>query len=131
MTGINQVVAKIASSSQSQASGLAEINTAMEDMDQVTQQNASLAEEYTAASRALAQETTKLSKLVEQFKLHDQRESSLRESSLRRELREAAPHAFAKPQRPAPAPSAPARSIRSAPRISSVAATDDNSWAEV
>ncbi len=120
VTEINDVVAEIASSSQNEANSLAEVNTAMRDMDQATQQNASQAEEYTAASRALAQETTKLSDLVEQFKIDDQREASLR-----RELREAAPHAFAKPQRPAPT-----RSARSAARIKSVGATADDSWAE-
>ncbi len=120
VTEINDVVAEIASSSQNEANSLAEVNTAMRDMDQATQQNASQAEEYTAASRALAQETTKLSNLVEQFKIDDQREASLR-----RELREAAPHAFAKPQRPAPT-----RSARSAARIKSVGATADDSWAE-
>ena len=125
VTEINLVVAEIASSSQNQANGLAEINTVMHDMDQMTQQNASMAEEYTAAGRSLAQETTKLSDLVEQFKLHDQREASLRQ-----ELREAAPHAFAKPQRPAPAVSAPTRSVRSAARIKAVGAADDDSWAE-
>jgi methyl-accepting chemotaxis protein len=95
---INRVVAEIASGSQNQANGLAEINTAMRDMDQVTQQNASMAEEYTAASRSLAQESIRLSELVDQFKLRDQRRGSLRQ-----ELREAAPHAFAKPPRPAAA----------------------------
>jgi methyl-accepting chemotaxis protein len=46
VTEINRVVAEIASSSQSQANSLAEIDTAMREMDQVTQQNASMAEEY-------------------------------------------------------------------------------------
>ena len=36
MTEINDVVAEIASSSQNEANSLAEVNTAMRDMDQAT-----------------------------------------------------------------------------------------------
>jgi methyl-accepting chemotaxis protein len=120
---INRVVAEIAEGSQDQANGLAEVNTAVSHMDQATQENASMAEESTAASHTLAQETAKLSNLVAQFKLRDQREASLS-----RELREAAPHAFAKPPRPAPV--AQQRSAAPAARIETVRAAHDDTWVE-
>ncbi|WP_164738166.1 methyl-accepting chemotaxis protein [Frigidibacter oleivorans] len=48
-------VAEMAASAEEQASGLAEINIAVNDLDQVTQQNAALFEETTAASRGLTE----------------------------------------------------------------------------
>jgi hypothetical protein len=48
---------------------LNEVNSAINQMDQVTQQNAAMVEQSTAASHALAQEATELSRLVAQFKV--------------------------------------------------------------
>ncbi|MBZ4022422.1 hypothetical protein CKO11_08125 [Rhodobacter sp. TJ_12] len=48
-------VSKIASSAREQSSGLNEINNAMIQLDQVTQQNAAMFEETTAAAQALSQ----------------------------------------------------------------------------
>jgi methyl-accepting chemotaxis protein len=61
---INSVVGEIAASAQEQATGLQQINIAVNQMDQTTQQNAAMAEEATAASRSLSQETGQLSGLV-------------------------------------------------------------------
>lgn len=66
---INGLVVKIAASAQNQASGLAEVNAAIGDMDKATQQNAAMVEESTAASHSLASEANILSGLVERFKL--------------------------------------------------------------
>jgi len=66
---INTVVAAIAASAQEQATGLAQVNTAVTQMDQVTQQNAAMVEESTAASHALSQETVQLSRLIAQFQV--------------------------------------------------------------
>ena len=48
---IDAVIATIAASAQEQANGLAEVNTAVSAMDQVTQQNAAMVEQSTAAFR--------------------------------------------------------------------------------
>jgi methyl-accepting chemotaxis protein len=61
-------VAEIASSSLQQSSSLAEINGAMTQLDQVTQQNAAMFEETSAASHALRQEAQALLHLMEQFR---------------------------------------------------------------
>jgi methyl-accepting chemotaxis protein len=50
-------VADIAASAQEQATGLQQVNTAVNQMDQVTQQNAAMVEQATAASHGLAQES--------------------------------------------------------------------------
>ena len=47
--------------------GLAEINTAVNQIDQVTQQNAAMVEESTAASHAMKAEAESLASLVAQF----------------------------------------------------------------
>ena len=66
---LSTIVSEIAASAQEQAAGLDQINTAINQMDQVTQQNAAMVEESTAASRALARETEELSGLVGRFQL--------------------------------------------------------------
>jgi methyl-accepting chemotaxis protein len=66
---INAVVAEIAASAKEQATGLAEVNTAVNQMDQVTQQNAAMVEQTTAASHALAQEAEELGNLVARFEV--------------------------------------------------------------
>ena len=62
-------VAEISASAQEQASGLDQVNTAINQMDQVTQQNAAMVEESTAASRALASETDELMRLIGHFQV--------------------------------------------------------------
>jgi methyl-accepting chemotaxis protein len=66
---ISGLVGEIASSAREEAQGLAEVNTAVNQMDQVTQQNAAMVEEATAASRMLAEETKELSRLVGRFSI--------------------------------------------------------------
>jgi methyl-accepting chemotaxis protein len=66
---INSLMDAIAVSAREQSTGLAEVNTAVNQMDQTTQQNAAMVEQSTAASAALASEATNLRGLVGQFKL--------------------------------------------------------------
>lgn len=66
---INRHVAAIVDSAQEQSSGLQQINTAVNQMDQDTQQNAAMVEETTAASHSLAREVGSLNQLLSQFKL--------------------------------------------------------------
>jgi len=64
---INRLVGEIAASAKEQATGLAEVNTAVNQMDQVTQQNAAMVEQATAASHSLTQDAEELARLVGQF----------------------------------------------------------------
>lgn len=64
---INDLVSQIAASAEEQSIGLQEVNTTVVQMDQVTQQNAAMVEQSTAASRQLADETTNLQALVGRF----------------------------------------------------------------
>lgn len=67
VTEINTIVSEIASGAKEQSVGLQEINTGVSQMDHVTQQNAAVVEETTAASHGLAREIEKLLELVSRF----------------------------------------------------------------
>ena len=67
--GINGIVSEIAASAREQAIGLAEVNTAVNQMDQVTQQNAAMVEQSTAATHGLSGEASQLATLVGRFNL--------------------------------------------------------------
>ena len=69
---LSGVVSEIAASAQEQASGLQQVNTAVNQMDQVTQQNAAMVEEATAASHALAGEADGLARLISRFEVGEQ-----------------------------------------------------------
>lgn len=66
---ITGLVTEIAASAREQSTGLSEVNSAVNQMDQVTQQNAAMVEQSTAASHGLAQEAEELGRLVGRFRL--------------------------------------------------------------
>jgi len=107
---INSIVAEIAAGAKEQATGLAEINSAINQMDQVTQQNAAMVEESTAASYSLSEETSQLTNLIGQFRVGE----GNAEDTMRRELRKVAPHAFKAPA------AAPSRAKQGAPAAKAV-----------
>ncbi|WP_246103150.1 methyl-accepting chemotaxis protein [Rhizobium straminoryzae] len=69
VVAINTQLDAIATSAREQSVGLSEVNTAVNQMDQVTQQNAAMVEEATAASSHLAGEADKLRVLIASFQL--------------------------------------------------------------
>jgi methyl-accepting chemotaxis protein len=66
---INQHMDAIATSAREQSVGLSEVNTAVNQMDQVTQQNAAMVEEANAAGATLANEAARLRTLIAGFQL--------------------------------------------------------------
>jgi methyl-accepting chemotaxis protein len=66
---LDSLVGDIATAAQEQATGLNQVNTAVNQMDQLTQQNAAMVEESTAASHSLAGEAEELARLVGQFRI--------------------------------------------------------------
>lgn len=65
---INDHVHSIATASREQSTGLSEVNGAVNQMDQTTQQNAAMVEQSTAATSKLADEAVNLGNLVARFK---------------------------------------------------------------
>jgi methyl-accepting chemotaxis protein len=69
IVAINQHMDAITTSSREQSIGLTEVNTAVNQMDQVTQQNAAMVEEANAAGATLANEAARLRDVVARFNL--------------------------------------------------------------
>jgi len=72
IVAVNEHMQAIAASAREQSTGLGEVNAAINQMDQVTQQNAAMVEESNAASATLAQETNRLRQLIGRFQLGGQ-----------------------------------------------------------
>ncbi|WP_454859202.1 methyl-accepting chemotaxis protein [Rhizobium binxianense] len=68
---VSQRVAGIATASRDQANALAEVNSSVNEMDQMTQHNAAMVEETNAATRQLADEASDLMLIISQFRLPD------------------------------------------------------------
>jgi methyl-accepting chemotaxis protein len=66
---VTDVMAEIASSSREQAAGIEQVNRAITLMDDVTQQNAGLVEEASAAAQALTEQATSLTKLIAHYRV--------------------------------------------------------------
>jgi methyl-accepting chemotaxis protein len=113
---INANVGSIVVSSREQSTGLHEINTAVNQMDQGTQRNAAMVEQTNAASHSLAQQAGALMQLLAQFKL-DEKGNNIRPATAS-----------------SPAIASPARSMRT--RLASAlggkatAAAAEQEWSE-
>jgi len=66
---LHGMVAEIVASAQEQASALAEVNAAINQMDQTTQQNAAMVEQSTAASHNLLRDAAELHRLIRRFQV--------------------------------------------------------------
>ncbi|KGF68859.1 hypothetical protein LL06_14140 [Hoeflea sp. BAL378] len=77
---INSHIESIATAAREQATGLQEVNSAVSQMDQVTQQNAAMVEETTAVTHRLASEADGLSMLVSRF-VTDRSSDAVRQTS--------------------------------------------------
>jgi methyl-accepting chemotaxis protein len=73
---VTDIVAEIAAASQEQSSGIDQVNRAVTQMDNVTQQNAALVEEAAAASRAMLEQAEQLSLQVTYFRLEEEHEKA-------------------------------------------------------
>ncbi|RWX76869.1 methyl-accepting chemotaxis protein [Neorhizobium lilium] len=73
---INDHIHSIAVASREQATGLGEVNSAVNQMDQVTQQNAAMVEETSAATSKLASEANSLFDLISHFQIGEDAHSA-------------------------------------------------------
>ena len=68
---ISQLISEMAEGAAEQSTGLSEVNIGMSQLDQVTQQNAAMVEEATAAGHTLNSDAVTLSELVARFQVGD------------------------------------------------------------
>jgi len=73
---VSDLVSSISTSAEQQANGLQQVNTAVSEMDGVTQQNAAMVEQATAAARSLAEEADSLARQVAGFQIETKPERS-------------------------------------------------------
>jgi methyl-accepting chemotaxis protein len=66
---VTDIMSEIAAASTEQSTGIEQVNTAVAQMDQVTQQNAALVEQATAAAQAMADQADSLKAAVAMFRL--------------------------------------------------------------
>lgn len=78
VTAMNATVAEIAAAAREQATSLREVSAAGDQMDKVTQQNAAMVEQTTAAAQSLTQETENLAELLYRFRTSSARASENR-----------------------------------------------------
>jgi methyl-accepting chemotaxis protein len=100
--GINSLIREISASASEQAIGLKEINQAMNQMDQVTQQNAAMVEETTAASVTLNDEAQTLKQLVMRFRVTGSGNASALRSTAQQMRASAAAPSYRQAAAPAP-----------------------------
>ena len=73
---INASIGDIATLSREQSTGISEINSSINEIDRMTQQNAAMVEETTAATSQLKAEAENLAHLLSMFKIEDRRMAS-------------------------------------------------------
>jgi methyl-accepting chemotaxis protein len=66
---VSDMIGEITAASSEQSDGIGQVNTAVANLDQMTQQNAALVEESAAASESLKEQARTLAHLVSTFKL--------------------------------------------------------------
>jgi len=127
VTGImNEIVA----STREQASGIAQVNGAIVQMDGMTQQNAALVEESAAATRAMHEQAAALEELVAVFEIEPSEAASTYEPPIASTAPAPAPRALPLPASPSAARMPrPQPSERPGPRPGIAAATADD-WEE-
>jgi methyl-accepting chemotaxis protein len=72
---VADIVAEIASASQEQSTGIDQINKALTQMDEVTQQNSALVEENAASAKTLEHQSEAMNEKVAFFRLEDSAET--------------------------------------------------------
>ena len=120
--GINGLIRQISASASEQAIGLKEINQAMNQMDQVTQQNAAMVEETTAASITLNDEAQTLKQLVTRFRVSGMSHASALRSTAQQMRAPTAAPTYRQAAAPAPR--------RAVPQTHGSAALAQDSWEE-
>jgi methyl-accepting chemotaxis protein len=78
------IMSEIAAASEEQSTGIGQVNTAITRMDEVTQQNAALVEQASAAAQSLAQQAEGLRDAVSVFSVDDHEASHATVQSLER-----------------------------------------------
>ncbi len=125
VTSVKQVadiMGEITAASQEQSNGIGEINQAITQMDEMTQQNAALVEQAAAAAESMQEQAEKLLQAVSTFKLSEEDEKegqTLNRSALQYESPRASNVASPRPN-----------SISQVPKTKKIAVVSGEEWEE-
>jgi methyl-accepting chemotaxis protein len=134
---VSDIISEITAAASEQRDGIGQVNLAVSQLDQMTQQNSALVEQSAAAADSLKEQATRLSQVVGTFKLDER--GAVRPATPRAQPKTV--HTIAATARPAPAsPAAQAAPTRAqlpvlrtpAPAavaaVATVSATKDDDW---
>lgn len=117
---VSASVSSIAMAAREQSVGLSEINTAVDQLDGVTQKNAAVATEVHGTGKIMVNEAIKLNRIASHFRIDPNAPSASAAAPTVAEARPAA----------APAAAAPARAVANGGPIMSAGDVADDVWAE-
>ncbi|WAJ29839.1 methyl-accepting chemotaxis protein [Antarcticirhabdus aurantiaca] len=100
VTQIDSLVQEIAGSAKEQSVGIGDVNEAVNKMDRVTQQNAAMVEETTAATLSLRSQTEELGRLISSFRTDADGASVAQLRRMGQQMREAVSPRAAEPAAP-------------------------------
>jgi methyl-accepting chemotaxis protein len=128
---VTDIIGEITAASAEQAEGIAQVNSSVGELDQMTQQNAALVEEAAAASSSMREQAHRLAQVVAAFKLDN--DVLAAQPGQKKALRNAKPaQALGRPSSSKPGKAAPGKvllgGIQGAKKNASDSAKDD-SWA--
>ncbi|MCH8262202.1 MAG: HAMP domain-containing protein [Proteobacteria bacterium] len=121
---VSDIISEIAAASQEQSDGIVQVNRALMQMDEMTQQNASLVEEAAAASEAMGAQAEELTSLVAYFKLSKDDDDASRTVKVERVQDSAAAQVSARLKTPVAVAAQPKASLPPG------AIADDSDWQE-
>ncbi len=119
---VSDIIAEIAAASSEQSAGIEQVNKAITQLDEVTQQNAALVEEAAAASESMDDQARTLNEMMNFFETGDNTISTTPAPA-------AVERAAVSASRPAPVPQ-PAAASRSTAAAAPGIASDDSEWEE-
>ena len=105
---VTDIIGEISAAAAEQSDGIAQVNVAINQLDQMTQQNAALVEESAAAAQSMRDQTERLAQAVSVFRTGDQAvtpvSAPVRRAPPRPAAKPTATTQSAKPAKPASAP---------------------------
>lgn len=130
---VGDIIAEIAAASSEQSSGIEQVNRAVTSMDEVTQQNAALAEETSAASASMSEKAGEMGQLMNFFQTSQQSQQAPRRVAAAPRVQQAA-HQPKIPAAPRSAWSPPVPAVQPRPATKTAVVTkraaDDDEWEE-
>ena len=126
---VDKIIGEIATASQEQALGIEQVRTAITDMDDMTQQNAALAEQTSAASVSMTNNAREMRETIAIFRVSTQANSATQPATpvIAKSDRQAL---STQPQKPQPTAKTPSKPAPIPGAISSSANMEEDEWEE-